>query len=97
MARKQNKPVPAQLTGWKQIAEFLGQPVATAQRWGKQGMPVRRSGRSMVASQEELSAWLARESHARAPVHIASSTDADLMADLKRGLAETRRHRRRAA
>ncbi|PYX04600.1 MAG: hypothetical protein DMG85_17235 [Acidobacteria bacterium] len=28
------------LKGWQQIAKFLGQPVATSQRWAKSGMPV---------------------------------------------------------
>lgn len=96
MAGRKKKQAPAQFTGWKQIAAFLGQPVATAQRWAKDGLPVRRSGRYMVASAEELSAWLGRESRAPAPVHIASGGDADLLADLKRGLAETRRRKRAA-
>jgi len=56
MAARKQKQAPAQFTGWKQIAGFLGQPVATAQRWAKDGLPVRRSGRYMVASAEELSA-----------------------------------------
>ena len=33
------------LKGWKDIAEFLGPPVAVAQRWAGEGMPVRREGR----------------------------------------------------
>jgi hypothetical protein len=36
---------PETLKGWQQIAKFLGQPVATAQRWAKSGMPVTREGR----------------------------------------------------
>jgi hypothetical protein len=82
---------PAQLTGWKHIAEFLGQPAAAAQRWAKEGMPVRRAGRHVTANPQELSAWLARESGAPAPVHIAESSDTDLLGDLRRALAQTRR------
>ena len=62
MGKKEKQP--ALLKGWKQIAKHLGQPVATAQRWAKTGMPARREGRFMVASPEELSRWLGREAGA---------------------------------
>jgi hypothetical protein len=90
---KQGKP-PDRLKGWKQIAEYLGQPVATAQRWGKTGMPVRREGRTMVASPEELSRWLGREAGVGQPVRIPTD-NADLSTDLRRALANARHHRRR--
>jgi hypothetical protein len=32
------------LDGWRQIAEFLGQPSSVAQRWAKSGMPVTHEG-----------------------------------------------------
>jgi hypothetical protein len=80
------------LKGWKQIAEFLGQPVAVPQRWAGEGMPVTR-GRYVETSPDQLSRWLGRESGTKEPVHIATD-DADLSADLKRGLAELRRHKR---
>ena len=64
------KPEPEQLKEWAQIARFLGQPFATVQRWAKSGMPVRREGRYMYASPEELSQWLARESGEAEPVQI---------------------------
>jgi hypothetical protein len=35
------------LKGWNEIASFLGQPVAVAQRWARSGMPVKREGRFM--------------------------------------------------
>jgi len=38
------------LRGWKEIAEFLGQPINVAQRWAKPGMPVKREGRFITAS-----------------------------------------------
>ena len=74
------------LKGWKQIAEFLGQPVAVAQGWGRSGMPVKREGRYVTATADELNGWLARESGSAAPVHIAGG-ESDLAAELKRGLA----------
>jgi hypothetical protein len=35
---------PERLKGWDQIAQFLGQPIAAAQRWARSGMPVKREG-----------------------------------------------------
>ena len=78
------------LTGWRQIAEFLAQPIAIVQRWGKAGMPVNREGRRVYASPEELNRWLASES-AGEPVHIASAST-DLGSELKRGLTFVRKH-----
>jgi phage terminase Nu1 subunit (DNA packaging protein) len=76
-----------ELQGWGEIAEFLGLPVATAQRWQKSGMPVRRGGRYVYANPEELNRWLNRESPSRFPTHIAT-TNEDLAADLKQALAQ---------
>ena len=64
---------PETLKGWQQIAKFLGQPVATTQRWAKSGMPVTRQGRYVTAVPEELNRWLSRESGAQ-PIHIATVT-----------------------
>jgi hypothetical protein len=83
------------LTGWPAIAHFLGQPIAVAQRWAKEGMPVERKGRSMTASRDELSKWLGREAGARQPVHITQTTDSDLLEDLRRGLKELRTSRKK--
>lgn len=91
MAKRHVKTEPEELRGWKQIAAFLGQPQATAQHWAKEGMPVRRDGRYIVASREELSRWLGRESATGQYVRIASD-NADLTADLRRGLAAARQH-----
>jgi hypothetical protein len=60
------------LKGWNEIASFLGQPVAVAQRWARSGMPVTREGRFMYASREELSGYLGREVGLDVPVHIAT-------------------------
>lgn len=84
-------PQPPILKGWQQIADFLGQPVNVAQRWGRAGMPVRREKRYTVASPADLSDWLARESGSREPVHIVAETDADLSAELKRSLSAAKR------
>jgi hypothetical protein len=91
---KRNKPEAQSelLKGWRQIAGFLGQPVSVAQRWTTDGMPVRKQGRYVETSREELNRWLGRES-AGEPVQIATS-EADLSAELRRGLAFVRKHER---
>jgi len=87
-AKAKPQPEPKSLTGWQQITNFLGQPISVAQRWAKNGMPVRHRGRFVTASPEELNNWLGRESGE--PVHVATE-DADLSAELKRGLSYVRR------
>jgi hypothetical protein len=82
-----------QLKGWREIAEFLGQTVSVAQRWQKSGMPVTREGRSVIASPEELTAWVGAERGQKEPVHIASGAE-DLLGDLKQGLADVRKQRK---
>src|SRR2546427_3184679 len=77
------------LKGWNEIASFLGQPVAVAQRWARSGMPVAREGRFMYAAREELSGYLVRETGLDVPVHIATE-NTDLSSDLKRALAHAR-------
>jgi hypothetical protein len=76
------------LKGWQQIAEFLGQPVSVAQRWAKTGMPAQRQGRFVTANPDELNKWLGREAGGE-PLHVATP-EADLSAELKRGLAYVR-------
>ena len=75
------------LKGWRQIADFLGQPASVAQRWAKTGMPVSHEGRSVRASKDDLNRWLERES--AEPVQIATDTN-DLGPELKRGLSYIR-------
>ena len=72
------------LTGWQQIAAFLGHPTAVVQRWAGEGMPVRRQGRFVTTTPDELNSWLGRESGK--PVHVATE-NTDLAAELKRGLS----------
>ena len=82
---------PDVLKGWREIAAFLGQPVAVAQRWSRSGMPVRREGRHVHASRDELKHWLGRES-AGEPVQITTEST-DLSSELKRGLSFVRKQR----
>jgi len=83
------KAQPEGLKGWAQIAQFLGQPIAVAQRWARSGMPVKREGRFITASPEGLSRYLGHEAGLDVPVHIASE-EMDLSADLKRALSSAR-------
>ncbi len=78
---------PATLKGWKQIAEFLGEPTSVVQRWASEGMPVRREGRFVSTTPAELNAWLGKETGK--PVHVATE-NSDLTAELKRGLSFVR-------
>lgn len=81
---------PELLKGWKQIADFLGEPTSVVQRWASTGMPVRREGRYVEATAKELNEWMGKQSGK--PVHVV--TDAtDLGTELKRGLAYVRREK----
>jgi hypothetical protein len=82
------KTEPGALTGWQQIAAFLGEPTSVVQRWAAEGMPVRREGRLVSTTADELNAWLGRESGK--PVHVATE-NTDLTAELKRGISFVRR------
>ena len=84
------------LQGWKAIAEFLGQHIATAQHWGRSGMPVSRQGRYTVADREALRRWVGQQSGMKAPAHIATGK-ADLAAGLKESIAAVRKQRRSKA
>lgn len=81
------KSQPAVLRGWKQIAEFLGEPVSVVERWASEGMPVTREGRLITTTPEDLNQWMGKESGK--PVHVATE-NTDLTAELKRGLAFVR-------
>ena len=83
----------ALLKGWKAIAEYLGQPIVTVQTWAKTSLPATRQGRFMTAIPEQLSDWLARESGADKPVHIAVASDKDLTEELRRSIKAQRRER----
>ena len=70
---------PETLKGWQQIAAFLGEPTSVVQRWASEGMPVRRQGRYVETTPDELNAWLGKESGK--PVHVATE-NTDLTAEL---------------
>jgi hypothetical protein len=94
MARKskssQPKPntQPDELKGWQQIAAFLGEPTSIVQRWASEGMPVRRQGRFVSTTAQELNEWMGRESGK--PVHVATG-NVDLTSELKRAVSFARR------
>jgi len=85
--RPAKKEAPVTLKGWQQIADFLGEPQSVVQRWANEGMPVRKEGRFVSTSPDELNAWLGKESGK--PVHAVTETT-DLTAELKRGLSYVR-------
>jgi hypothetical protein len=72
------------LTGWQQIAAFLGHPAAVVQRWAAEGMPLHREGRYVATTADELNDWLGKQSGK--PVSVATE-NTDLASELKRGLA----------
>jgi hypothetical protein len=76
----------SELRGWPAIARFLGMPNSTAHRWAKEGMPVRREGRNVVASPEELNQWLQRTSGEAVGVHVVTP-GSDLLKDLRASVA----------
>jgi hypothetical protein len=61
-------------------------PISTVHRWAKEGMPVRREGRTVVASPEELNRWLQRTSGEAAGVHVVTP-GSDLLKDLRASIA----------
>jgi len=90
--RGATKTPPETLKGWQQIAAFLGEPTSVVQRWASDGMPVRRQGRYVETTPDELNAWLGKESGK--PVHVATE-NTDFSAELKRGLSFIRSEKSR--
>jgi hypothetical protein len=88
-ARKhKSSPEPTALKGWKQISAFLGEPASVVRRWASTGnMPIRREGRTVRTTSDELNAWFGKQSGK--PVHV-TTENTDLMAEMKRGLAFVR-------
>jgi hypothetical protein len=96
MARKSKTPeskvstTSDELKGWQQIAAFLGEPTSVVQRWASEGMPVRRQGRFVSTTPQELNDWMGKESGK--PVHVATG-NADLTSELKRAVSFARREK----
>jgi hypothetical protein len=80
------------LKGWKQIADFLGEPVSVVKRWRTEGMPVSEQGRFVTSSAQELNEWLGRETGK--PLHVVTR-ETDLASELKRGIAFARQHKKK--
>lgn len=76
------------LKGWKEIAEFLGEPVSVVKRWRSEGMPVVEQGRLVTSSPNQLNEWMGRETGK--PVHVVTA-ETDLASELKRGVAFVKR------
>jgi hypothetical protein len=85
--------LPEALKGWKAIGAYLGIGAATAQRWAKSGMPVKREGRYTIADSDEIRRWLGRETHMPAPAHVLTP-NADISAALKESISAVRRRKR---
>jgi hypothetical protein len=88
--KPKSQPQQETLKGWKQISEFLGEPVSVVKRWASEGMPLHREGQFVATSSNELNSWLGQESGK--PVHVATN-NTDLTAELKRGLSFVRREK----
>jgi hypothetical protein len=84
--------ISSDLRGWPAIAQFLGMPNSTVHRWAKEGMPVRRESRNVIASPEELNRWLQRTSGEAAGVHLVTP-GSDLLKDLRASVAVQRNSR----
>jgi len=95
MARKKAQDGTGALKGWKAIAGYLRIPASTAQRWAKDGMPVRREGRFTVADPQELRSWLGRESHMPGPAQVMTD-ESDVADALKDSIAAMRRARKKS-
>lgn len=92
--RRKREDAPETLKGWQAIGAYLGIGAATAQRWAKSGMPVRREGRFTVADADEIRKWLGREAYMPAPAQVLTN-DADVTAALKASISALRRKRPR--
>ncbi len=92
-AKRQQQP-PEILRGWAAIGKYLGIGAATAQRWAKSGMPVRREGRYTVADPEEISRWLGKEAHMAGDAIVATN-EADIAAALKESISAVRKEKRK--
>ena len=90
-AKKEQAQASQTLKGWPQISAFLGEPASVVQRWAADGMPIRKQGRYVETTPEELNAWLGKESGK--PVHTVTE-DTDLTAELKRGLSYVRHEKK---
>ncbi len=88
------------VSGWKDIATYLGKAVRTVQRYEMEaGLPIRRPSRrnlgSVLATKQELDAWV-KASPLRHTFELSrtrSEGSREAFVDLKKNVAETRRLR----
>ena len=91
------------LSGWKDIANYLGQAVRTVQRYEYElRLPVHRpAGKlrgSVIAAKSDLDAWVATMPSREVPVFLDSKPDPSaLIGELKTRLAEFKRLREETA
>ena len=95
MTVRSGKNEPQFLSGWKEIASYLGKGVRTVQRYERQfGLPVRRpAGKawgSVIATKAELDGWVTASPIREAFRLSATMPDGNsgCAADIKRGLAK---------
>jgi hypothetical protein len=97
-ANRKKTEAPKFLSGWKEIANYLGKGVRTVQRYERlMGFPVRRpAGKTraaVVATKAELDAWVAASPIRNALFLSRPERDcrASTAVDIKSGIAEMRR------
>lgn len=85
------------VSGWKDIAKYIGKGVRTAQRYEREvALPVRRPGGkstgSVIAMKTELDEWMAAES-VRKAARLAQSNlpSLEIVKDFQHSVAEMRR------
>lgn len=93
-AGKHKREAPKTLKGWKAIGDYLGIGAATAQRWAKGGMPVRREGRFTVADADEIRKWLGKEAHMPGSAYVVTDTGDDISAALRESISALRRQKK---
>jgi len=87
------------LSGWKEIAKYLGKGVRTVQRYeGRHGLPVRRTtgkaGGSVLATKAELNGWVTASPIREAFRVLHCSVDnAPLLSEFRRHIDEMHRLR----
>jgi hypothetical protein len=100
--QRQSAEQPRFLSGWKEIANYLGKGVRTVQRYERAlGLPVRRPAGtttgSVVATKAELDAWVAaspiREAFRLTRTETETGTASRMAASIKTGIQEMTRLR----
>jgi hypothetical protein len=86
-AEKQQPKRDGRVEGLATDRQILGEPVSVVQRWASEGMPLRKEGRFVSTTPDELNSWLGKESGK--PLHVATE-NTNLTAELKRGLSFVR-------